>query len=777
MDKLVKEGQTQVYSDGSIDPQFGIETNKPYLNQPPKQLLDIVGVLYSQSGKTKLDGKNGKVVEGGNMTDSQVLAVLVGMGTPQQLALSAINAFKANMAIYTENNNNQKNHNKMKFTLTSLYENVMKSIEALKVMESDSSRVSYTAKNALSILEESVKSFPLRFKDESVISEDIEKDVNPNLKFQIASRLHRDLASSDWINSIKELRSYIFESYDSSKWSFRISEAVARVSSQRNPLYTRLAESLTSVLDSDDIKTKFSSIAAKNPWSVDCKAILNEMRVNESKATTTANVKTSTIFSPVLESEGSVTFHLNGKNYKFDGKEITEAQVNDPRFYDVLEGMKMFSHKNGEFVTFGEKGMTLEYNLSEGTLTLGKKDLSNASIIEIKEALLATGFFGYRNQWKADTVCKFFESADMLCEMDNFTNLTSNDFAGLLLTVLTVESGVWVNKVNTGMQLNEMKFIPTATEAVKVIKEFINYDASEILSEMLIAENHKDAIVENKRKEINDKISFLEEKKTKVKEAIDKVGDSEELTEAMNLLEEEIAKFEKELQETYDRVTLGGNKGDKSKTHDGEDYEKDEEEEDDKVKEGYGKMEDEEEEKKEEGYEKSEEEEGEEVKEAVGEVITKVEGDEIADEVAGDDGIAIPAEKGDGSETAAGIAGDMMDMGKPKSVEGKGKDLITKDQEITDTVKGEGDDLADGVEVVKEEEEVVVEKKSEKDYLNDGYVKANVIKAGNGLRKGMDVMVNAEEYTSLGDDDMLEVIDPKKGKTTIVQKANLKVQI
>ena len=72
MDKLVKEGQTQVYMNGSIDPQFGIDTNKPYLNQPPKQLLDIVGVLFSQSGKTKPDGK-GKIVEGGSMTDSQVL--------------------------------------------------------------------------------------------------------------------------------------------------------------------------------------------------------------------------------------------------------------------------------------------------------------------------------------------------------------------------------------------------------------------------------------------------------------------------------------------------------------------------------------------------------------------------------------------------------------------------------------------------------------------------------------------------------------------------------
>ena len=75
--------------------------------------------------------------------------------------------------------------------------------------------------------------------------------------------------------------------------------------------------------------------------------------------------------------------------------------------------------------------------------------------------------------------------------------------------------------------------------------------------------------------------------------------------------------------------------------------------------------------------EEMEAEEEEAVEEAVGEVITKVTGDEIADEVAGDDGIAIPAEKGDGSETAAGIAGDIMDMGKVKAQpEAKGAALV-----------------------------------------------------------------------------------------------------
>ena len=88
------------------------------------------------------------------------------------------------------------------------------------------------------------------------------------------------------------------------------------------------------------------------------------------------------------------------------------------------------------------------------------------------------------------------------------------------------------------------------------------------------------------------------------------------------------------------------------------------------------------------------------VEEAVGEVITKVTGDEIADEEAGDDGLAIPAEKGDGSETAAGIAGDIMDMGKVKvQPESKGEELVTKDQNITTEVKGEADDLKDATEV------------------------------------------------------------------------------
>ena len=42
--------------------------------------------------------------------------------------------------------------------------------------------------------------------------------------------------------------------------------------------------------------------------------------------------------------------------------------------------------------------------------------------------------------------------------MDNFTGITSTEFLNLFLTVIAVEEGIWINRVNIGMQINEMKF-------------------------------------------------------------------------------------------------------------------------------------------------------------------------------------------------------------------------------------------------------------------------------------------------------------------------------
>ena len=627
MENTVNEGQTQVYADGAITPQAGVNLSAPYLNHPRQQLLDIIHVLFSQSGRMSDIDNDAKIDHSGSMSKEQVLAILVGMGIPQQMAMTGINQYlethKDKSDIYTENNN-QKNQNKMNFTLTDLYENVMESINGLKAMDNDNSRVSYSVRESLTILEEALKSFPMKLKnaDLSQISEEIENSSSPTLKFSIASHLYHKLSQNTWLNPVSELREYIMEAYNAAKWKFRINESIARLSGQRGKLAETLIADLTSLLNESDVKSKFNAVAAKNPWSMDCKAIVNEMNAEDKKIASTANGKVVSVLSPVLESEEGLTFRLHGKNYTFDGKDITEANVTDPRFFDVSEGLDMFS-RNGDILSLhGENGKSLEYNITEGTLKMGKVDLTNASIIELKESLLATNFSGYRNQWQNDKICKFFESIDLLAEMDNFTTIQNQEFLDVFLTMIGVSEGIYINKVNPGMKLNEMVKIDTATETVEIVKEFINFDVSPILSERLIAEDNEKAIEENKRKDLTDAISFLEEKKAEVEAAIKKLGETEELTEALNLLEEELKGKEKELADSY-----------------------------------------------------------------------------------------------------------------------------------------------------------ISEKKTKDDYLNDGFVEASVKKSGQGLKKRQEVLVNAEEYASLGDDDLLTIIVPKNGKSIVLPKEDLEVKI
>ena len=625
MNKL-NEGQTQVYADGHVDPQYGVNTGAPYLNNPPQQLLDIATEFF-KSGKS----------------EAQVLAILVGMGTKQQLALSAIQALRGRGPM-TETQ--QKNHTNMKFTLVDLYENVVNTIDKLETLSADKSRVSYSTKQAKDLLESALGMFPEMTINSNIIakltteeiatikSQDdpratwltlVDEKVTPVLKYNIAKAIHNTSAIHDWVKPISELRGYIDNMYATHTFSFKVNEAVLSIGTRNNPLDGKLAVELTTLLNEteDVIKAGFESIAAKNPWSAECKAILNEMKA-EAQGADQARAVVLKTFTPILTEGTTVIFDLHGSTFGFDGTEVTEANVTDSRFGQVREGLEMFKQSGNSLVLFGEAESALKIDLTEGTIGLGKIDLSEKTSQEIKESLLASKFFSARNAWKADKVAAMIEHLDMVAEMDTALSLTSTEFLNVYLTMLAVESngGVWMHKVNPAMSLNEMKFYPTATKALKEAKDFIGYDATSYLSKSLIAEGEASAIVEHERTVINSEISFLEEKKEVITAAIKRIGISEELTEALGLVEGALSKKEQELQATY-----------------------------------------------------------------------------------------------------------------------------------------------------------IVEKKTKRDYLNDGYTEATMSIASGPFEKGQDVMVNAEEYSSLGDDGLIDVVDANTMKSEYIERGKLKIKI
>jgi hypothetical protein len=170
------------------------------------------------------------------------------------------------------------------------------------------------------------------------------------------------------------------------------------------------------------------------------------------------------------------------------------------------------------------------------------------------------------------------------------------------------------------MRINEMKFFESATDALNEAKSFIGYDATSYLSERLVKEGNEMAKIQERRDILNKELTFLEEKKLDLESAIKKIGSSEELNEALNLINSEISKKEKELQSTY-----------------------------------------------------------------------------------------------------------------------------------------------------------ISEKKSKAEYLNDGYVEAKLKNSAQSLKKGQEVLINAEEFASLGSDDLIDVIDAKTAKSYLVPKGDINV--
>ena len=231
-----------------------------------------------------------------------------------------------------------------------------------------------------------------------------------------------------------------------------------------------------------------------------------------------------------------------------------EAAVSDRRYINVLEGLSLLKYdaEKDRLVYYGKKDMMLEYNCGTDKLSMtGIENLSEKSLLDIHESLRTSGMFDMENIADCEKLVKFYESKDLLRDMDIVTTIQNNNIAGLFVSVINVTEGIYVNKVNLPFGINEMVFCKTAKDACKEIKDFMKYDATALFESKLKEEGDKAAIVESKRNEIKDTLSFLSEKRAQLVAAIQETDNNDQLKSALALIEGEVRKFEKQLQESY----------------------------------------------------------------------------------------------------------------------------------------------------------------------------------------------------------------------------------
>ena len=460
----------------------------------------------------------------------------------------------------------------MKLTLEKLHTQSEKTIAALEEMKSDNS-LGFSASSAQKVIEGALTQLQMTKDDQTVMDEKIKAGykiddtlVNPVLKYTVTESLYKMLAQFDWLKPVNDFRTVIAESFVADKWSYVAAKFANSIAGQTsNPSYAGLYEGLVDTLiGEENVRLALENVLLDNSWNTDAKSLLVSI-VNEEKAEQ-GEINTSVFensscsvrktFSPLIVDENKNVFHLNGKNYIFDGQTLEEATVTDGKYLNALEGLSILKYEadKDRLVYYGKNNMVLEYNCQTDEISLtGVDNINEMSIIDINETLKRCGIFDRETIGNCEKLVKFFEAKDILVELDTpVTTIQSDKWPGVFVTVVNVQEGVYVNKVNIALHINEMTYYKTAMEACNAIRDFMKYDASAILAEKLQAEGVKNAVIEGKRNDIRETLAFLSEKRAQLVAGLQETDNNEQVQAALELVEGEIRKFEKELQETYE---------------------------------------------------------------------------------------------------------------------------------------------------------------------------------------------------------------------------------
>lgn len=493
------------------------------------------------------------------------------LGMIPEVVEAHLDYYNKNAAKINKDINIVKENKDMKLTLEKLHTQSEKTIAALEEMKSDNS-LGFSASSAQKIIENAMANLQITKDDQVVMEEKIKAGykiddtlVNPVVKYTVAENLYTALTQYDWMMPVSDLRNMIAESFVADKWSYVTAKFANSLAGQSsNASYANLYEGLVNALiDEENVRLALKDVLLENSWNADAKSLLASIVAEEKAEQGEINTKiyensscsVRKTFSPIIIDENKKVFHLNGKNYIFDGNTLEEATVTDRKYLNVLEGLSLMKYEadKDRLVYYGKNNMVLEYNCQTDEISLtGVENINEMSILDINETLKRCGIFDRETIGNCEKIVKFFESKDILCELDNpITTIQSDKFAGVFVTIINVTEGVYVNKVNVALGINEMTHYKTAKEACEVIKDFMKYDATAILSEKLQAEGIENAVIESQRNEIRETLSFLTEKRAELIAGLQETNNNEQLKEALELVEGEIRKFEKELQETY----------------------------------------------------------------------------------------------------------------------------------------------------------------------------------------------------------------------------------
>lgn len=534
-------------------------------------------------------------------TDAQIYSVLLGMGIDAEKAANGIQGISqvptsAEVAmqkaaqtflqvISVEENNTQTKNTNMKFSVENLVKEIQETkqsvgeldaanagkygFSAKKINEAlDASLVALDTEKAQGLLksiDNTNKSLEDANMNKSSAQAELEKLKKQALSvtekrnyLEAVSVLRQKLHEHAWIESVKDLCLHIDEIKSHNRLSLFLMEALYNMKSDRYVAFnSKPVEAIEKMIEEgeDFIKDNYSSLKAF-AWSVPVRTAATKIAntLNEMKDTSAAAMQK--IYSPVQENEdGTVTISLAGKFYAVSENEIAEASENQKpgsRFLKTLDALSIFSATNEGFTYYGKrKSLTI----NENGVTVENKVLENTTPEAIMTALQESALTSNDSKIVSEKIAFLIESIDTVKEIDIFTSVVSTQRRGVAVNIAKMNESIFINRINSAMGCNEMIQVNSAKVAQELVNEFVNFDITPLVQEMLSTEEKLAFDLQGKKNSIQENLQSLEGKKKEVIATMALHPNHEQLKEAFDILTSEIEAKEKELQSIYHKIS------------------------------------------------------------------------------------------------------------------------------------------------------------------------------------------------------------------------------
>lgn len=246
------------------------------------------------------------------------------------------------------------------------------------------------------------------------------------------------------------------------------------------------------------------------------------------------------ILAPLVQSETSATFYLNGRIFEMSGDSVSLVETsNNANLNAAIKAFETFEFSENN-VKWYLGATRFNYNIAENKFTWGNSEIISESF---SKHILAGGAIRYENLKTAE----LFESIPSMLESYIVLDMVAC-FEGNNITVdlIKTDEKIYVSRNNKGNNIYKFFEAKNANEALEYVKEQTGEDASAFLIDVLEGEASTLANVQAQISEYQETIAFLKDQRNVLAEADRNLP---EIKEANNFLLAEIKSWESKIAE------------------------------------------------------------------------------------------------------------------------------------------------------------------------------------------------------------------------------------